>query len=212
MNKRIMREIKNSMESHLFEFFHDTENIFGYQNACYIRFKPENTFDGQTHILRIRFEYGSNEIYRFPTKPPNIIFITPIYHTNIALGGAICLDVINDKWNPQYSIEAIFNSIIILLNEPNIKSPFNNEAAANYRKMSNNQYAAKTLAYYKHKLPASGDICLRLLEFEGFSKKSSLEGFGKAESLEGFGKAESLEGFGKAESLEGFGKAEKDEQ
>jgi ubiquitin-protein ligase len=117
------------------------------------------TYADQIHILRIKFKYGSNQPYQFPKDPPNIIFETPIYHTNISPGGSICLDVIKDTWSPMYNIETIFNSIISLLGDPNTSSPFNGEAARQYNKCKDNppKYQKICEEYYRANLPKDSE-------------------------------------------------------
>jgi ubiquitin-protein ligase len=43
--------------------------------------------------------------------------------------GNLCLDIIQDKWSPVYSVSTILTSIQSLLPDPNAASPANPEAA-----------------------------------------------------------------------------------
>ncbi|CAO2165465.1 unnamed protein product [Urochloa humidicola] len=60
---------------------------------------------------------------RYPFQPPNVTFVTPIYHPNIDNGGRICLDILNlppkGAWQPSLNIATVLTSIGLLLSEPN---------------------------------------------------------------------------------------------
>lgn len=133
MNKRIQKEIITGMNSNMFEFFYDSEGRMGEINNAYIKFVGLGNYKDQIHVLRIQFTYGSNEVMTFPRDPPNVSFVTPIFHPNIGIRGIICLDVLkSENWSPMYNIETIFSSIISLLQDPNPDSPLNGEAANIY--------------------------------------------------------------------------------
>jgi ubiquitin-conjugating enzyme E2 N len=102
--------------------FPDTYDVF------YILLHPQGGhYAKQTHVLELKTIYGNGDKYYFPFNPPNIKFLTRIYHTNIATTGSICLDILMDasKWSPQYTIETVMISIIALLDDPNTSSPYN---------------------------------------------------------------------------------------
>ncbi|EFA79905.1 hypothetical protein PPL_06725 [Heterostelium album PN500] len=85
---------------------------------------PENSpFEGGIFQLSLNF----NESY--PDQPPKIKFVTPIFHPNVYADGAICLDILTNKWSPVYSVSSILTSIQSLLSDENPNSPANPEAA-----------------------------------------------------------------------------------
>jgi ubiquitin-protein ligase len=45
----------------------------------------------------------------------------------------LCLDILQNRWSPTYDVAAILTSIQSLLNDPNVNSPANAEAANIYR-------------------------------------------------------------------------------
>ena len=89
-----------------------------------VMFGPDDTpWEGGTFQLEVNF---SEE---FPTKPPHVKFLNPMFHPNIYVNGEICLDILNKQWSPIYDIGAILTSIQSLLCDPNPNSPANSEAA-----------------------------------------------------------------------------------
>ena len=87
-------------------------------------FGPEDTlWDGGTFRLTLTFTE------EYPNKPPTVTFVTSMFHPNIYANGAICLDILQNKWSPIYDVSAILTSIQSLLSDPNPNSPANAEAA-----------------------------------------------------------------------------------
>ena len=71
----------------------------------------------------------------YPMVPPLLTFNTPIYHPNIDLkSGTICLNVLNEEWQPIYTLKHILETFIPqLLTYPNPDDPLNIEAAEMYK-------------------------------------------------------------------------------
>lgn len=70
----------------------------------------------------------------YPFKKPSIFFKTRIFHPNIDSRGRICLDTINERWSPIFTISKALLSICSLLDDPNPDDPFNPDAADLYKK------------------------------------------------------------------------------
>lgn len=174
LNKRILKEIEIGYQSSNFDFFFDSDGKYGEPNACYVRFMIKTgIYLGQTHILKIKFIYGYNQPYVYPKDAPNVLFLTPIFHTNIAVGGAICLDVLKSEWSPMYGIEAIFNSILALLEDPNTKSPFNSDAAKLYNEHEKTPSIYKKICQeYYLKQMETNEHANKLIHSNDFRKNS----------------------------------------
>ncbi|GMM49931.1 E2 ubiquitin-conjugating protein [Starmerella bacillaris] len=69
----------------------------------------------------------------YPLKPPRAKFVTRVFHPNISSQtGAICLDILKDKWTPVYSLLSILISLQQLLDSPNAADPQDAEVAKVY--------------------------------------------------------------------------------
>ncbi|KAJ6606585.1 ubiquitin-conjugating enzyme/RWD-like protein [Mycena vulgaris] len=85
----------------------------------------ETIYAGLT--FRISISFPAN----YPYVAPAIKFDTPCFHPNVDINsGAICLDILQDKWSAVYSVQTILLSLQSLLGEPNNASPLNTDAAA----------------------------------------------------------------------------------
>lgn len=69
----------------------------------------------------------------YPTKAPTVKFVSKMFHPNVYADGAICLDILQNRWSPTYDVAAILTSIQSLLDEPNPNSPANSLAAQLYQ-------------------------------------------------------------------------------
>lgn len=65
-----------------------------------------------------------------------------MFHPNVYASGELCLDILQNRWSPTFDVSSILTSIQSLLNDPNISSPANVEAANLYKDHSS-QYAKR---------------------------------------------------------------------
>ena len=61
-------------------------------------------------------------------------FLTKIYHPNVSsASGAICLDILKDKWSPALQIRTVLLSVQALLSAPNPDDPLATDVAKHYK-------------------------------------------------------------------------------
>jgi len=54
----------------------------------------------------------------YPFKPPEVRFVTPIYHCNVNNDGKLCLSILKDTWSPAITSSRIFQTITAMIREP----------------------------------------------------------------------------------------------
>lgn len=88
---------------------------------------PDTPFEDGTFRLLLTFDE------QYPNKPPHVKFTSQMFHPNVYANGDLCLDILQNRWSPTYDVASILTSIQSLLNDPNISSPANVEAATLYK-------------------------------------------------------------------------------
>eukprot|EP00871_Galdieria_phlegrea_P001448 jgi/Galph1/2303/GphlegSOOS_G1024.1 len=92
----------------------------------------ESPYEGGYFRLSIQLPH------RYPLEPPQVRFITPVYHPNIDSSGRICFDALNlppkGAWRPSLNLATLLASIRLLLIEANPDDALMAEIAEEYRK------------------------------------------------------------------------------
>lgn len=124
-NKRIMHDIKLLDELNMEFDVKDLKTI-----TCFIEGPSDTIYENGKWKILIEFPD------KYPFKSPSIGFIDKIYHPNVDFrSGSICLNVLNEEWQPIYTIKHILDTFLPqLLTYPNADDPLNIEAAENYIK------------------------------------------------------------------------------
>ncbi|CAH4023565.1 ubiquitin-conjugating enzyme E2 T-like [Pieris brassicae] len=84
-----------------------------------------------------QFKLVINVPDRYPFEPPQVKFVTPVYHPNIDAVGRICMNMLKmppkGSWLPTITIETLLISIQTLLANPNPDDPLVTEIAMEYK-------------------------------------------------------------------------------
>ena len=126
--RRVMLEINNiNRSSNLrnFDLFISRENIFFWK--VIMHGETGTPYSDGRWLLFIEFP----TIY--PQQPPDIRFITKIYHCNINDDGKICHDVLNTAWSQKTSMHNVFMEILRLLREPNADDALSSVKGSQYK-------------------------------------------------------------------------------
>lgn len=135
MTARHHKEIKLAKENTSFEFRFDEAGEINNAGFFYIIFAGEGAYRGIPIVLMGKFCTSDGTTRRFPREAPLMYFMTPIWHVNVSAVPCsednvytICLDTLREEWAPALGLEAVVNTIRLLLMEPCDDSPFNKDA------------------------------------------------------------------------------------
>ncbi|CAG9332672.1 unnamed protein product [Blepharisma stoltei] len=103
---------------------------------------PTDTpWEGGFYMANLRFPED------YPNSPPEMIFKSEMWHPNIFKDGRVCISILHppgedvfnslessaERWRPILGVESILLSVISMLNDPNLDSPANMDAAIQFR-------------------------------------------------------------------------------
>lgn len=130
---RILEERKSWRKNHPFGFTaKPCKNVNDgslnlLQWDCIIPGKKLTSWENGYYKLKMIFPVN------YPQSPPICQFCPPIFHPNVYTNdGSICFSLLGYDWHSTITIKQILIGLQTLLNEPNVKSPANNEAANLY--------------------------------------------------------------------------------
>lgn len=100
----------------------------------------ESEYEGYKLHARINFPP------KYPNEPPKFYFKTPLWHPNVYTDGRVCISILHTAeeamfneeekdctWTAVQTVRTVVISILSLLNDPNINSPANVDAAKQFR-------------------------------------------------------------------------------
>ncbi|KAF2159903.1 hypothetical protein M409DRAFT_37852 [Zasmidium cellare ATCC 36951] len=91
----------------------------------HFRGPPDTPYEGGQYEVDIRITA------EYPFKPPEMRFITKIWHPNVSSQtGAICLDTLGSAWSPVLTLKSALISLQSLLSSPEPKDPQDAEVAS----------------------------------------------------------------------------------
>lgn len=79
------------------------------------------------------YEFNISVPPEYPHKPPKVTCATKIFHPNIDLQGAVCLNILRGDWKPVFDLNTVVNGVTFLFYEPNPDDPLNHDAARLFR-------------------------------------------------------------------------------
>lgn len=135
---RELTDPKKAIPSFHIELEDDT-NIFVW-NIGVMVLNEDSIYHGGYFKAQMRFPED------FPFSPPQFRFTPAIYHPNVYRDGRLCISILHqsgdpttdepdaETWSPVQTVESVLISIVSLLEDPNISSPANVDAAVDYRK------------------------------------------------------------------------------
>ena len=117
----------------------DDEDLFSW--SVIFEGPPDTLYEGGFFKALLKFPED------YPNNPPEMKFVTEMWHPNIYPDGKVCISILHppgedefnemetadERWRPIIGVESIIISVISMLNDPNLDSPANIDAAKNFK-------------------------------------------------------------------------------
>ncbi|KAI7892327.1 ubiquitin-conjugating enzyme/RWD-like protein, partial [Mucor mucedo] len=131
---------------------------------AYIQGPPDSPYEAGLFKLSIQIPD------RYPFQPPQIKFITTIYHPNIDDTGRICADILKTgekgQWKPAINLGTALTSLRQLLAAPNPDDPLDADIAKEYQ-LDYPTFKRNAIEYTK-KFASKEAFDVSLMQFLGF--------------------------------------------
>lgn len=125
--KRLIRDIED-LRANNFEVIPDEPKDNDIKLDCFrVIFNGPADTPYAGHSWHVRFTVANT----FPFTSPSVGFVQHIMHPNVDWSsGTICLDALNKKWSPIFTLRHIMETLLpYLMAYPNPDDPLNREAA-----------------------------------------------------------------------------------
>jgi len=127
--KRLTREYRNIIKEPIENIeisFPEEGNLLKWEAT--LLGPTETPYEGGRFKIQMLFD---NE---YPHSPPEVKFLTKIYHPNVNNLGQICLNILRNDWKPTLSARTVLLSISSLLGSPNAEDPLDVSVATLYKR------------------------------------------------------------------------------
>ncbi|KZZ98334.1 Ubiquitin-conjugating enzyme/RWD-like protein [Moelleriella libera RCEF 2490] len=143
--KRLMQELQTLQKEKWMHVETDETNILHWKVGLWV-VNPDSVWHGA--YLRADMRFPSD----YPYQPPSFRFLTKnICHPNVYPDGNLCISILHrpgddeqsgesasERWNVLHGVESVLRSVLLLMDDPEIKSPANVDASVLYRDVRSN--------------------------------------------------------------------------
>ena len=155
--KRILKEFGNMNSRTIEEVRNDGFYVIMPNEDNLLMLHAFVTGPSKTPYENAEFEIKIDMTDEYPFKPPKMFFQTKIWHPNISsVTGAICLDILSDKWVPSMTLYSTLTAIRVLMNAPEPNDPQDAVVARQFlsSRLNFNQTAKFWTFEYANRLPS----------------------------------------------------------